>query len=216
MERPAAALTGCGEYFWKGVGKPMHRFFTGLSRFFANLGGTVLTVLVLMVCLSVLGRSLNSMLHGDLLQSFVPVFANTLLATGIGPINGDFELVEAGMAFAVFAFLPLCHIERGHASVDIFTALMPAKADRLLRMVIEIVFATILIVIAYQLFLGALSKQSSGQTTFLLQFPLWWAYAASVVAAVVAAIVAVYTAIALTLEFATGRPFLPDGLGADH
>ncbi|MGC1498258.1 MAG: TRAP transporter small permease [Sulfitobacter sp.] len=194
----------------------MHRFVDKLSRVFAVLGGIVLALLIVMVCLSILGRSLNSVLNSDLIQSVMPTLANALLAFGIGPINGDFELVEAGMAFAIFAFLPICHINGAHASVDIFTSKLPIKADRFLRMVIEIVFAAVLVIIAYQLFLGMLSKLNSGQTTFLLQFPLWWAYALSVLGAVVAAFVGLYTAVIRTLEFTTGKILLSDEVGAEH
>lgn len=194
----------------------MHSFIERLARLFALLGGIVLSVLIIMVCLSIAGRSLNSILHSDLIQSAIPGIASALLATGIGPINGDFELVEAGMAFAIFAFLPLCHLNGAHASVDIFTAKLPASANRFLRMTIEIVFAAILIIIAYQLFLGMLSKQSSGQTTFLLQYPVWWGYGISLIGAVVAAVVATYVAALRTLEFTTGKEILPDEMGADH
>jgi TRAP-type C4-dicarboxylate transport system permease small subunit len=194
----------------------MHGFMHKLSRLFAVFGGVVLTVLIVMVCASILGRSLNSVLNGDLLQSVMPGIANALLATGIGPINGDFELVEAGMAFAIFAFLPLCHLNGGHASVDIFTQKLPPRTNRFLRMATELLFAAVLVIIAHQLFQGMLSKQSSGQTSFLLQFPVWWAYALSVVGAIVAAIVAIYVAAMRALEFTTGKEILPDGMGADH
>ena len=194
----------------------MQSFMEKLSRVFALLGGIVLIILIVMVCLSILGRSMNSILNSDILQSFVPGFANFLLATGVGPINGDFELVEAGMAFAIFSFLPICHLNGAHASVDIFTQKLPRRANRFLRMLIEITFAAILVIIAYQLFLGMLSKQGSGQTSFLLQFPVWWAYALSVVGAVVAAIVGVYIACMRVLEFTTGENFLPVEMGVDH
>lgn len=194
----------------------MHRFIHGLARLFAILGGIVLSALIVLVCLSVLGRSLNSVLNSDLLQTAVPTLANGLLALGIGPINGDFELVEAGMAFTIFAFLPLCHINGAHASVDIFTAKLPLRTNRFLRMVIEIAFAAVLVVIANQLFAGMMSKQNTGETTLLLQFPVWWAYAASVVAAIVAAAVAIYTACIRSLECVTGQPRMTDEMGADH
>ncbi|WP_299030888.1 TRAP transporter small permease [uncultured Sulfitobacter sp.] len=194
----------------------MHSFIEKLSRLFAVLGGIVLSVLILLVCLSVLGRAVNSVLNGDFLQSTLPGVASALLATGVGPINGDFELVEAGMAFAIFAFLPLCHINGAHASVDIFTAKLPRRANQMLRAIIEVVFAGVLVIIAYQLFLGMLSKQSSGQTTFLLQFPIWWAYALSVLGAIVAALVSVYVAAARVTEVLTRTVILPDEMGADH
>ena len=79
---------------------------------------------------------------------------------GVGPINGDFELVEAGVAFAIFAFLPLCQISAGHASVDIFTAKLPMRINRVLHLGIDAIFAIVLISIAYQLYNGMLSKQS--------------------------------------------------------
>lgn len=194
----------------------MQGFMEKLARVFAQLGGIVLCVLIVMVCLSVLGRSANSILNSDMLQSTAPGIANMLLATGVGPINGDFELVEAGMAFAIFSFLPICHLNGAHASVDIFTQKLPLRANRFLRMVIEIIFATILVIIAYQLFLGMLSKHGSGQTSFLLQFPVWWGYALSLTGAIVAAIVGVYIAYVRVLEFTTGQVILPVELGADH
>lgn len=194
----------------------MHGYVDRLARVFALLGGIVLTVLIVMVCLSIVGRSLNSLLHGDLLQSAIPGIADTLLALGVGPINGDFELVEAGMAFTIFAFLPLCHLSGGHASVDIFTQNLSPLANRVLRMVTELIFAFVLVVIAYQLFQGMLSKRATGETTFLLQFPLWWAYVLSAVAAIVAAVVGVYVAGVRVLEVTTGKDILPDGMGADH
>ena len=41
----------------------MYRQIDRLARAFAILGGSVLSVLIVMTCLSILGRSLNQMLH---------------------------------------------------------------------------------------------------------------------------------------------------------
>ena len=46
----------------------------------------------------------------------------------LGPVPGDFELVEVGTGFAVFAFLPWCQLKRGHATVDLFTSEVFAPA----------------------------------------------------------------------------------------
>jgi TRAP-type C4-dicarboxylate transport system permease small subunit len=193
----------------------MYRIMDKLARLFALLGGTVLSALIILTCLSVIGRSLNSILHSDALQALGGL-SETLLATGVGPINGDFELVEAGMAFVIFAFIPLCQLNGAHASVDIFTAAFSDRFNRALRMVIEIVFAAVLVIIAYQLFQGMMSKLNSGQTTLLLQYPVWWSYAVSLSGAVVAAIIAVYLAIMRLAEAATGQSLLPAELEADH
>ncbi|WP_416914239.1 TRAP transporter small permease [Seohaeicola sp.] len=188
---------------------------TNLSRFMAILGGIVLTALIILVCVSVLGRTLNGFLHSEPVVAVLGDFAKTLLDAGVGPILGDFELVEAGVAFAIFAFIPFCQITGGHATVDIFTSMLPLKANRLLQMVIDIVFAGVLILIAMQLYEGMLSKMQYRETTFLLQFPVWWSYAASLVAAVVSAIVSVYIAIIRMGEFFGNRTILSIG-GADH
>ena len=193
----------------------MHRILDWIARFFALLGGLVLSALILMVCLSIVGRILNTLMHSDLAQSTMPAVASAVLAAGVGPINGDFELVEAGMAFAIFAFLPLCQLHGAHASVDIFTSKLPRKLDRLLRAITEAVFAAVLVLIAWQLFQGTLSKRNSGQTTFLIEYPLWWAYALCLTGATAAALVAVYVATMRVAESATGRVILPTGQGAD-
>lgn len=187
----------------------MHRFFLNLSRAFAYLGGLMLSALVVMTCLSVLGRWANGQLHDMVSTGIMPGLAQWLLDLGIGVIRGDFELVEAGIAFSIFAFLPYCQITGGHAAVDIFTARLPARADRMLRAVTEAVFAAVLVLIAVQLGAGMFSKLQTGQTTFLLQFPLWWAYALSLSAASVAAMVAVYMACMRMAEAWTGRTLLP-------
>lgn len=187
-----------------------------LARFMAVLGGLVLSVLVILTCLSVLGRGLNTFGHSDFLQGFSEVAAAALLATGVGPITGDFELLEAGVAFAIFAFLPITQLYSAHATVDIFTAALPRRANKALVTFWEVVLTAVILLISARLFAGLQSKVAYGETTFLLQFPIWWAYAASFAASVVAAIVAVYCAFARIAELATGRSFLPHSEGASH
>lgn len=169
----------------------MHRSIELLARAFAVLGGLVLTFLIVLTCLSVVGRILNSIFHSDILQNLAPTFADAMLATGVGPINGDFELVEVGLAFAIFAFIPLCQLDGEHASVDIFISHFPSL-NRRMQILIDIAFALVLILITVKLYEGMESKRSSGQTTLLLQFPVWWGYAASLLGAVASALVGVY------------------------
>ena len=49
----------------------------------------------------------------------------------------------------------------------------------------------------------------AAQTTFLLEFPVWWAYLASFSASLVICIVAVYCAGVRLGECVTGRPLMP-------
>ena len=194
----------------------MHRFMMGIARLMALLGGTVLSLLIILTCLSIVGRELSSFLHSDFAEGVAPGLATWLLGLGIGPINGDFELVEAGVAFAIFAFIPLCQITSGHASVDIFVNQLPGGFNKLLRVLTEIVFALVLILIAWRLYDGMQPKMRYGETTFLLQFPIWWAYAASFLGAVVSAIVGVYMAFVRLIEVATGRVIVQAEAGAEH
>lgn len=194
----------------------MHRFMTGLARAMAMLGGVVLTALILITCVSVLGRTLNTMLHSGLAEAMLGGFAKTLLDTGVGPILGDFELVEAGIAFSIFAFLPLCQITGGHASVDIFTSKLPVRVNRFITLVGEVLFALVLVLIAWRLYAGMQSKMLYGETTFLLQFPIWWAYAASFAAALLAAVVSAYVAVVRLGEFLTNREIIAAQEGAEH
>jgi len=182
----------------------VHKAVQRIAQTMALIGGLVLSLLILMTCLSVLGRVLNGALHGWI-ETVSPGFASWALGLGVGPINGDFEIVEAGVAFAIFAFLPLCQMRSGHAVVDVFTSQLSDRVNRVLRMIAEVIFAFVLILIAVQLFAGLQSKLRFGEDTFILQFPVWWGYAASFVAAVAAVIVGVYMAVLRVRECVTGK-----------
>lgn len=173
-----------------------------LSRVMAILGGLVLTLLIAMTCLSVAGRFLNGVFHSIGLGGLAE-------AVLIGPVEGDFEIVEAGMAFVIFAFLPITQLREGHASVDVFTSLLGTLPNRVLSVLWSALFAAVMILIAWQLWAGTQDKLAYGETTFLIQFPIWWAYAAALSGAVVAALVATYVAVVRVAELVTGQPILP-------
>ena len=109
----------------------------------------------------------------------------------------------------------LCQVTSGHATVDIFTARLPERVSRILVALIECVFAIVLVVIALQLSEGMASKRRYGETTFLLQFPVWWSYAASLLAAIVAAVAGVYMALVRVTEMFVMRDLVHKGLGVD-
>ncbi|WP_438976496.1 TRAP transporter small permease [Roseicyclus sp.] len=193
----------------------MLNVITRSAQVMAMLGGVVLCLLVGMTCVSILGRGLNSLAHGAHLAELAPALAAWLVAH-TGPVTGDYELIEAGIAFAVFAFLPICQLRAGHARVDLIAAAMPARFNRILTAFWEGVLAAIIIVIGWRLYLGFLEKLDNGQTTFLLQMPVWWAYGASFLAALVAGLVGVFCAFMRLREVQTGKPHLPKAEGAEH
>ncbi len=174
----------------------MEKFVRKLALTSAYAGGTVLVALVLMTCVSIVGRAF--------------AFA------GLGPVKGDFELLEAGIAFCIFAFLPICQLKAAHATVDVFTSPLPDGVNRVLIALWEIVYAAVMAFIAWRLYEGMLTKFQNGETTFLIQFPIWWAYAASLIPAAIAVAVAVWSAWDRCRAVATGRDTRPLGGEASH
>lgn len=189
----------------------MQRAVWTMARAMAVMGGLVLLFLIFLTCLSILGRLLNGLLNGSAAQSIAPAFAEWALELGIGPVLGHVELVEAGVAFAVFAFLPFCQLSGAHAKVALFTDRLPVAARRWLIAVIDILFAAALLLIAWRLSDGLVEKRAFSETSFMLQYPIWWAYAASLIAAVAAAMAAVFVAAGRIAEAISGNEFLePD------
>ncbi|APX12698.1 C4-dicarboxylate ABC transporter permease [Tateyamaria omphalii] len=185
----------------------MYGLVKWLSRMSAVIGGIVLVGLVLLTTLSIAGRELSKLGHalGD------GWFGQLLLASGVDEIRGTYELTEAGVAFAIFAFFPVCQFYNQHATVDVFTSALPRRPLGWLRAFWEVVLAAVIVFIGLRLYEGMLRYLGNGETTLFLQFPVWWAYAASVGAAAIAGLTAVYCAWVRVVEAATGRQILPEG-----
>lgn len=169
---------------------------SALAKWLAIAGGLVLVAITVMTTFSIVGRALSW--------------------AGLGPVPGDFELVEAGTGFAVFAFLPWCQLNRGHATVDLFTSYLSPGANRILDLLWEIVLSLITVLIAWRLWVGMLEKRDYGETTFILQFPIWWGIALCAAATIVGVIVAVYMIVVRAMEVAKGRSLLGESTGAIH
>lgn len=144
----------------------------GMARVMAIIGGVVLIALIIMTCLSITGRA--------------------LIWAGLGPVPGDFELVEAGVAFAIFSFLPWCQYMRGHARVDLFQPLLGRGLNKVIDVIADILMFVAAYIIAWRLYAGMMDKYNYHETTFILQFEIWMAYAAGLVGAVVFVIVSAF------------------------
>lgn len=187
----------------------MHKAIHVLARATAIVGGVVLCGIIIMTALSILGRSLNDLLHSDWAVQTFGDMAQRLLDAGLGEIQGNYEILEAGVAFAIFSFFPVCQLYTSHATVDVFTSQLPERATRWIMAFWEGVLTLTLIFISERLFDGMLRYIGNGETTFFLQFPLWWAYLASFSASCVTCIVAVYCAVMRVFEAVHGHPILP-------
>lgn len=141
----------------------MNKFIYGVSRALAWFGTLMLAAVATISVLSIIGRAL--------------AFA------GLGPIRGDFELVEAGTALAVFCFLPWCHLRRGHATVDMLWPLYPTRLRRGLEIATEALMLAVWVLLTWRMGVAMADYRANGEVSFILQMPVWWGYAASMVPA---------------------------------
>lgn len=155
-----------------------------LARVLAILGGLVLVAITLLTVVSITGRA--------------------FVRQGLGPIPGDFELVEAMTAFAVFSFLPWCQLRRAHATVDVFTSFLSPRVNRFIDLVSEVLMTLVIVLVAWRLWHGMQDKIRYQETTFILQFPVWWGFAAAMVAASVAVVVSFYMTLVRVREVLAG------------
>jgi TRAP-type C4-dicarboxylate transport system permease small subunit len=142
----------------------MTRWIYGLSRALAWLGGVVLVVISLISVTSILGRALSLI--------------------GLGPVPGDFELVEMGTALAVFCFLPWCHLKNGHAFVDLLWNAYPAWLQQVLQVLTELLTLVVWGLLIWRMGVALQDYRSNGETSFILGVPVWWGYGASLLPAV--------------------------------
>ncbi len=193
----------------------LYRAVLRLSQLMAILGGIVLTGLIVLICISVAGRTMNTILHMTVIENSVPVLAKSLLDWGLGPILGEYEVVETSMPFAIMAFMPLCVLTGGHASVDLFTLRMPARVNRAIDLIVAVLFAVCFVLITWRMYEGMAAKMRYNESTTLMQIPIWKAYAAALVAAAVTCVVSTYVVAVRLVESATGRVMLRNE-GADY
>jgi TRAP-type C4-dicarboxylate transport system permease small subunit len=165
------------------------RLVYGLTKAVAIAGGCALFAVTVITVASVIGRA--------------------LIPLGLGAIPGDFEMVQAGVLFAVFAFLPWCQLERGHAIVAIVTDNFPVRWSAIAEFVWDLCMLAAAIFIAVRLWAGLIDKSGNGESTFILRVPLWIMYSAGLVGAVVFVIAAAYCALRSGLNAVSRSPVKP-------
>jgi TRAP-type C4-dicarboxylate transport system permease small subunit len=148
------------------VGRALYRATTGV----AVLGGLVLFALTLLSVISIVGRVAFS-----------------------APIPGDFELVELGMAVAIFSFLPYCQIVRGNVIVDLFTSRASARARAVLDGIGNLLYTAIAALLTWRVTLGGVEIRSYRETTMVLQVPVWWGYVPAAIFLAFLTVVCAYT-----------------------
>lgn len=142
----------------------MNTFVYGISRAMAWFGGFVLAVIAVLSVASIAGRALSGI--------------------GLGPVPGDFELVEAATALAVFCFLPWAHLRRGHATVDLFWNAFAPWLQRVLETLADALMLVVWLLLVWRMSIAMGDYRANGEVSFILQVPVWWGYAISMVPAV--------------------------------
>ena len=121
----------------------------------------------------------------------------TLRWLGFGSINGDFELVQIGVALSVFCFLPLTQARRGNIMVDTFTGWLPLRVQRAMDAFWDFVYAGFMALTAWCLMNGARDALASGLTSAMLGLNLWPVFTATVLLILLLVVTAVDTALQL-------------------
>ena len=110
-------------------------------------------------------------------------------------IPGDFDLMQIGLALAVFAFLPLCQLRGGNLFVDTFTNRLPYAVQSWLDGFWSLVYALVAGLIAAMMAVGAAQTIASGTRSMVLGLPIGWAIAIAAVLAAWLALVVLVTAL---------------------
>ena len=153
-----------------------------LARGLALLGGLALICIIVLTVVSVTGRG--------------------FVWAGLGPVPGDYELAEMAAAFAIFAFLPWCQLERGHVTVDLFLSAAGPAVNRFIDMIADILLTLVACLIAWRLWAGLQDKLSYNETSFILLLPVWWGYAAAMAGAAVFVLVSAFSILRSASQFA--------------
>lgn len=129
-----------------------------ISRQLALTGGLIMILLALITVISIIGRSL---------------FGTS--------IEGDYELVEVGLAISIFLFLTECQVKKGHVIVDFFTVTLAKRKIYFLDAVGNLLFTLIGGLITWQLSQGGLESYEYLEQSMILEIPIWIAYVPAVI-----------------------------------
>ena len=127
------------------------RFLLGWSQLSALCGVALLLGICLLSTWSVLGRALFD-----------------------SPVMGDVEIVQIICSLAIASFLPYAQMKNAHVIVDFFTH--GARTRAVLDVLAALVLAVVATWLAWRSTAGAIEAYNNGETSMILDWPLWWAH----------------------------------------
>ena len=170
----------------------MKNLVSKVARFSAVLGGLVLTLLALIMTISITGGAIAKLGHADWFIAKAPRLATWIQESGIRTIHGMYELIKFGIAFVIFAFLPIASLERAHAVVDVFTDFLPATINQLLITFWDIIFLMILVLITWRLYGGMERLYDRNVVSQMLKIPEWWGFMLAFIQMIIASAVSAF------------------------
>lgn len=147
------------------------RLLRETARWLALAGGLVFVGLVLMSIVSIVGRKIAS-----------------------APVPGDVELLQMCAAFASASFFAWCHLNHGDVKVDFFTHNLAPGIVRRLDGFGSLLVGLFGALIAWRSLAGALNVKEYGETSPILNLPMWVAQVLMVPGFVVLALAGFYMA----------------------
>lgn len=148
---------------------PYGRLLFALAKWFAYAGGLVFIALVLMSVVSIVGRKLFN-----------------------APVPGDVELLQLSAAFASATFFAYCHLMHGDVKVDFFTAHMTSSRRLLLDSIGSLLVGLLGALLAWRTAVGAISLKEAGESSAILELPVWLAQAMMVPSFILLALAGFY------------------------
>jgi TRAP-type C4-dicarboxylate transport system permease small subunit len=172
------------------------RYVRRLATAVAIAGGSVLVLVTIMTVVSVVGRALSR--------------NHFFLDLGFGPVKGDFEIVQAGILFAIFCALPLTQYLRGHADVSLLTDRFSARAAAVIELVMDVLMLIAVAFVVWRYWVGLTDKYANREMTFILHAPVWWIYAIGMVGALTTLIVSAYCVVRSGANSLSAHPHKPE------
>lgn len=111
------------------------------------------------------------------------------------PFAGDFEIVEMGVAVAVFTFLPYCQLTDANVSADIFTANASRRTIAFLMFIAAVVAFLFALLLLWRMYFGMLDSRTYGEMTTVNGIPTWIAYVPILVSLALLALASIVTMI---------------------
>jgi TRAP-type mannitol/chloroaromatic compound transport system permease small subunit len=139
------------------------------AKWFAFAGGLIFTGLVVMSIISIVGRKLFN-----------------------APVPGDVEVLQMFAAFASASFFAYCHLMHGDVKVDFFTAHLSGPKRCFLDATGSLLVGLVGTLLAWRTGVGAMSLREAGESSAILELPVWIAQALMVPGFVLLALAGFY------------------------